>query len=119
MSLVCVRTERRELVEGKAITLANGRIIQRRCAGPLQRGVKVSSSVTRAGRMTSWRLRDADALVIESTTSKRKLRWPQFPILTARMAAELASSQCQETGHHSISVATRKGCVKEAQAIFP
>ena len=61
--------ERRDLVEGKALTLANGRhVTPEDVLGPLQKGIKLVV-IGDAGRTDDLvePCRDADALVIEST----------------------------------------------------
>jgi ribonuclease Z len=116
--------ERRLLVEGQAITLADGRIVQPDdVLGPLQRGVKVVV-VGDAGRTDDIleACRDADALVIESTYIEEEAEMArQFSHLTARMAAELAiKANVKKLIITHISRRYReKDVLKEAQAIFP
>ncbi len=116
--------ERRELVEGKAITLADGLVIQPDdVLGPLLRGVKVVV-VGDTGRTDDIleACRDADALVIESTYIEEEAEMArQFSHLTARMAAELAiKANVKKLIITHISRRYReKDVLKEAQAIFP
>ena len=85
--------ERRDLVAGTTITLADGRsVAPDDVLGPLQRGVKlvVVGDVGRTDDLLSV-CQDADALVIESTyTSAEAEMAREFSHLTARAAAELA-----------------------------
>ena len=116
--------ERRELVEGKEITLADGRRIQPDdVLGPLQRGVKLVV-VGDAGRTDDIleACRNADALVIESTYIEEEAEMArQFSHLTARMAAELAiKANVKKLIITHISRRYReKDVLKEAQSIFP
>jgi ribonuclease Z len=116
--------ERRVLVEGKEITLADGRRIQPDdVLGPLQKGVKLVV-VGDAGRTDDIleACRDADALVIESTYIEEEAEMArQFSHLTARMAAELAvKANVKKLIITHISRRYReKDVLKEAQAIFP
>jgi ribonuclease Z len=116
--------ERRLLVEGQEITLADGRRVgPEDVLGPLQRGVKVV--VTGDTGRTDDILeacRDADALVIESTYIEEEAEMArQFSHLTARMAAELAiKANVKKLIITHISRRYReKDVLKEAQAIFP
>jgi ribonuclease Z len=85
--------ERRELVAGKSITLADGkRVTPDDVLGPLERGSKFVL-VGDAGRTDDLVeiCKDADGLVIESTYLEEEADMAkQFSHLTARMAAELA-----------------------------
>ena len=116
--------ERRLLVEGQAITLAGGSIVQPDdVLGPLQRGVKVVV-VGDTGRTDDIleACRNADALVIESTYIEEEAEMArQFSHLTARMAAELAiKANVKKLIITHISHRYReKDVLKEAQAIFP
>lgn len=116
--------ERRDLVEGKEITLADGRRIQPQdVLGPLQKGVKVVITGD-AGRTDNIFdiCKDADALVIESTYLDEEAEMAsQFSHLTARQAAELAvKANVKKLIITHISRRYReKDVLKEAQAIFP
>jgi ribonuclease Z len=85
--------ERRQLVDGKTISLADGRKVHPNdVLGPLQSGAKlvVVGDAGRTDDLVSV-CQDADALVIESTyTSAEAEMARQFSHLTARAAAELA-----------------------------
>jgi len=116
--------ERRDLVAGRAITLADGRQIQPDdVLGPLQKGVKLVV-IGDTGRTDDLlqSCRDADALVIESTYIEEEAEMArQFSHLTARQAAELAL----EAGVKKLILThisrryREKDVLKEAQAIFP
>jgi ribonuclease Z len=116
--------ERRELVEGKEITLADGRRVKPDdVLGPLQRGVKLVV-VGDTGRTDDIleACRDADALVIESTYIEEEAEMARlYSHLTARMAAELAvKANVKKLIITHISRRYReKDVLKEAQAIFP
>jgi ribonuclease Z len=116
--------ERRELVEGKAITLPDGRCIQPDdVLGPLQKGVKLVVTGD-AGRTDEifHACKDADALVIESTYLDEEAEMARlFSHLTARQAAELAvKANVKKLIITHISRRYReKDVLKEAQAIFP
>jgi ribonuclease Z len=116
--------ERRELVAGNAITLADGTRIQPDdVLGPLQRGVKLVV-VGDAGRTDDLLevCQDADALVIESTYNEAEAEMArQFSHLTARQAAELAvKAGVKKLILTHISRRYReKDILKDAQAIFP
>ena len=116
--------ERRELVEGREITLPDGRRIQPDdVLGPLQKGVKVVVTGD-AGRTDDIfpACKDADALVIESTYLDEEAEMArQFSHLTARQAAELAiKANVKKLIITHISRRYReKDVLKEAQAIFP
>jgi ribonuclease Z len=116
--------ERRELVEGKAITLPDGRRIQPDdVLGPLQKGVKLVVTGD-AGRTDEifHACKDADALVIESTYLDEEAEMARlFSHLTARQAAELAvKANVKKLIITHISRRYReKDVLKEAQAIFP
>jgi ribonuclease Z len=85
--------ERRDLVAGKTIALADGRAVAPDdVLGPLQRGAKlvVVGDAGRTDDLLSACL-DADALVIESTYVSAEAEMArEFSHLTARAAAELA-----------------------------
>jgi ribonuclease Z len=116
--------ERRELVAGNEITLADGRRIKPDdVLGPLQRGVKLVV-VGDTGRTDDIFdvCRDADALVIESTYLEEEADMArQFTHLTARQAAELAlKAGVKKLIVTHISRRYReKDVLKEALAIFP
>ena len=116
--------ERRDLVAGKEITLADGRRVRPDdVLGPLQKGVKLVV-VGDAGKTDNLIevCRDADALVIESTYLDEDAEMARdFSHLTARMAAELAvRAGVKKLILTHISRRYReKDVLKEAQAIFP
>lgn len=116
--------ERRELVEGRSITLPDGkRIMPDDVLGPLQKGIKLIV-VGDAGKTDDLLevCRDADALVIESTYVDEDAEMAgQFSHLTARQAAELAvKAGVKKLILTHISRRYReKDVLKEAQAIFP
>ncbi|HEX2994266.1 MAG TPA: ribonuclease Z [Anaerolineales bacterium] len=116
--------ERRDLVEGKAITLPDGKRVQPdEVLGPLQKGIKLVV-VGDTGRTDDILevCQDADALVIESTYTEEEAEMAhQFSHLTARMAAELAvKAGIKKLILTHISRRYReKDVLKEAQAIFP
>jgi len=116
--------ERRDLVSGKEITLADGsRIKPDDVLGPLQKGAKlvVVGDTGRTDNLVDM-CRDADALVIEATYLDEDAEMAsQFSHLTARMAAELAiKAGVKKLILTHISRRYReKDVLKEAQAIFP
>jgi ribonuclease Z len=116
--------ERRNLVEGREITLTDGRRVKPDdVLGPLQKGVKVVVTGD-AGRTDDILLvcKDADALVIESTYLDEEAEMArQFSHLTARQAAELAvKANVKKLIITHISRRYReKDVLKEAQGIFP
>jgi len=116
--------ERRDLVAGRAITLADGRQIQPdEVLGPLQKGVKLVV-IGDTGRTDDLLepCRDADALVIESTYIEEEAEMArQFSHLTARQASELAlKAGVKKLILTHISRRYReKDVLKEAQTIFP
>ncbi len=85
--------ERKRLVDGQAITLADGRVIQpEQVLGEPLRGIRLAY-VGDAGRTDNLVevCRDADALVIEATYSSREADMAErFGHLTAAQAADLA-----------------------------
>jgi ribonuclease Z len=115
--------ERRDLVEGREITLTDGRRVKPDdVLGPLQKGVKVVVTGD-AGRTDDILLvcKDADALVIESTYLDEEAEMArQFSHLTARQAAELAvKANVKKLIITHISRRYReKDVLKEAQGIF-
>ena len=116
--------ERRDLVAGKEISLADGRHVKPDdVLGPLQKGVKLVV-VGDAGKTENLVeiCRDADVLVIEATYLDEDAEMAsQFSHLTARMAAELAiKAGVKKLILTHISRRYReKDVLKEAQAIFP
>lgn len=116
--------ERRELVAGKAITLADGRRVEPDdVLGELQKGIKLIV-VGDTGRTDDLLdvCQGADALVIESTYIEEEAEMAhQFSHLTARQAAELAvKAGIKKLILTHISRRYReKDVLKEAQAIFP
>ncbi len=115
--------ERRELVEGKSITLSDGRRVEPDdVLGPLTKGAKLVI-VGDAGRTDNLLkvAKDADALVIESTYLEEEADMAgQFSHLTARQAAELAvKANVKKLILTHISRRYReKDVIKEAQAVF-
>lgn len=116
--------ERRLLVEGQTITLADGRIIgPEDVLGPLQRGTRLVV-VGDTGRTDDLLepAREADALVIESTylTSEADMA-RQYSHMTARGAAELAARAGVKRLilTHLSRRYREKDVLAEAQAIFP
>lgn len=116
--------ERRALVAGQEITLADGRRIHPdQVLGPLQKGVKlvVVGDTGRTDDLLNV-CKDADALVIESTYIDTEAEMARiFSHLTARQAAELAvKAGVKKLILTHISRRYReKDVLKEAQAIFP
>ena len=116
--------ERRDLVAGHEITLADGRRVQPDdVLGPLQKGVKLVV-VGDTGRTDDLleACTGADALVIESTYTEEEAEMAhQFSHLTARQGAELAiKAGVKKLILTHISRRYReKDILKEAQAIFP
>jgi ribonuclease Z len=116
--------ERRLLVEGQAITLADGRsIAPEDVLGPLQRGIKLMV-VGDTGRTDDLLepARNADALVIESTYLDEEAEMArQFSHMTAKGAAELAvkAGVKQLILTHLSRRYREKDVLAEAQSIFP
>lgn len=116
--------ERRDLVAGKTITLANGKHVKPDdLLGPLQKGIKLVV-VGDAGRTDDLLevCKDADALVIESTYLDEEAEMArQFSHLTARQSAELAvKANVRKLILTHISRRYReKDVLKEAQTIYP
>ncbi len=116
--------ERRLLVEGHSITLADGRLITPEdVLGPLQRGTKLMV-VGDTGRTDDLFdvAREADALVIESTYLDEEADMArQFSHLTAKNAAELAkrAGVKQLILTHISRRYREKDVLAEAQSIFP
>ena len=116
--------ERRELVEGKEITLADGRIVKpEEVLGDWERGSKLVV-VGDTGRTDNLleACKDADGLVIESTyLDEEEEMAKQFNHLTARMGADLAlKAGVKKLILTHISRRYReKDVIAEAQSIFP
>jgi ribonuclease Z len=116
--------ERRDLVEGKSITLPDGKRIEPdEVLGPLQKGVKLVL-VGDTGKTENLLevCKDADALVIESTYLDEETEMAgQFKHLTARQAGELAiKAGVKKLILTHISRRYReKDVIKEAQSVFP
>ncbi|MCI0520042.1 MAG: ribonuclease Z [Chloroflexi bacterium] len=116
--------QRRELVNGQAVTLPDGqRITSDDVLGPLQRGVKLVM-VGDAGRTDDILpyCRDADALVIESTYLDAEAEMAQqFSHLTAKWAAELAvqAGVKKLILTHLSRRYRERDVLAEAQAVFP
>jgi ribonuclease Z len=116
--------ERGELVNGKSITLANGKTVKPEdVLGEWQSGTKLVV-VGDTGRTDNIleHCRDADALVIESTYLDQEDEMArQFSHLTAKKAAELA----KEAGVKKLILThlsrryRERDVLEEAQAIFP
>jgi ribonuclease Z len=116
--------ERRELVAGNAVTLADGRrVTPDEVLGAWERGSKLVV-VGDSGRTDDLLevCRDADGLVIESTYLDEEAEMAkQFSHLTARMGAELAiKAGVKKLILTHISRRYReKDVIAEAQSIFP
>jgi ribonuclease Z len=116
--------ERGDLVDGKTITLKNGRTIKPDdVLGAWQSGTKLVV-VGDTGRTDNLleHCRDADALVIESTYLEEEAEMAQqFSHLTAKKAAELA----KEAGVKKLILThlsrryRERDVLAEAQAVFP
>ncbi len=115
--------ERRDLVEGKTITLPDGkRVKPDDVLGPLQKGVKlvVVGDTGKTDDLLEF-CKDADALVIESTYTDEEAEMArQFSHLTARQAAELAAKAgVKKLILTHISRRYReKDILKDAQTVF-
>jgi ribonuclease Z len=116
--------ERRELVEGREITLADGKIIKPEdVLGGWEKGSKLVV-VGDAGRTDNLIevCKDADGLVIESTyLDEEEDMAKQFSHLTARMGSDLATKAgVKKLILTHISRRYReKDVVAEAQSVFP
>ena len=116
--------ERKQLVQGQAITLDDGRVIQPDdVLGEWQPGAKLVF-VGDAGRIDDLvdEARDADALVIEATYLHEEQDLAhEFGHLTARQAAELAhqAGVNQLILTHLSRRNRERDVLAEAQAIFP
>ncbi len=116
--------ERRDLVDGKTITLKNGRTVKPDdVLGAWQSGTKLVV-VGDTGRTDNLleHCRNADALVIESTYLEEEAEMAgQFSHLTAKKAAELA----REAGVKKLILThlsrryRERDVLAEAQAVFP
>ncbi len=115
---------RRDLVEGKAVTLPDGRrITPEMVLGDFRPGTRLVhvGDVGDTGSLLEVS-RDADALVIESTYLDKEADMArQFSHLTARMAAELAvkAGVKQLILTHISRRYREREVLAEAQAIFP
>lgn len=116
--------ERGQLVAGKAVTLADGRLIAPEdVLGEWEKGSKfvLIGDAGRTDNLLEY-CRDADGLVIESTYLDEEADMAkQFSHLTARMAAELAlNAGVKKLILTHISRRYReKDVLAEAQSIFP
>ncbi len=116
--------ERRDLVEGRSVTLSDGRIVgPEDVLGPLQRGTKfvVVGDTGRTDNLLEV-ARDADGLVIESTYLDAEADMAaEFSHLTARQGAELAvKAGVKKLILTHISRRYReKDVLAEAQSVFP
>ncbi len=116
--------ERRDLVEGHAVTLPDGRTVHpEEVLGPLQKGSKLVV-IGDTGKTDDLleACRDADGLVIESTYLEEEADMArQFSHLTARQGAELAAKAgVKKLILTHISRRYReKDVLAEAQAVFP
>ena len=116
--------ERKSLVEGRPVTLADGTIVwPEQVLGGETRGTKLVH-VGDAGRTDNLVevCRDADALVIEATYASYETDMAdRFGHLTAAQAAELAVAA--NVGHlflvHISRRYSERDIMREAQAIFP
>ena len=116
--------ERRDLVAGKSVKLADGRTIKPEdVLGPEQSGTKlvVIGDTGRTDNLLEH-CRDADALVIESTYIQKEADMAKhFSHLTAQKAAELA----KEAGVKKLILThlsrryRERDVLVEAQAVFP
>ena len=115
---------RRDLVEGKTVTLADGRKVgPEDVLGPLKPGVRMVH-IGDTGRTEDLvaACQGVDALVIESTYLEEEAEMArQFSHLTAKMAAELAvkAGVRQLYLTHLSRRYREKDILEEAQAIFP
>ncbi|MEW6092552.1 MAG: ribonuclease Z [Chloroflexota bacterium] len=116
--------QRRDLVEGKTVKLANGKKVKPDdVLGPLKPGLRYVH-IGDAGRTEDLVAvcRDADALVIESTYLEEEAELAdQFSHLTAKMAAELAvkANVKRLILTHLSRRYREKDILAEAQAVFP
>jgi ribonuclease Z len=116
--------ERRELVNGKAVTLMDGRTVKPDdVLGAWQKGTKlvVVGDTGRTDDILDY-CRDADALVIESTYLEQEEDMAaEFSHLTAKQAAELAKeARVKKLILTHLSRRYReRDVLTEAQAVFP
>jgi len=116
--------QRRDLVAGSSVTLADGRMIQPDdVLGDWERGCKfvVVGDAARTDNLVEY-CRDADGLVIESTYTEEEADMAKkFSHLTAKMGAELAlNAGVKKLILTHISRRYRgKDVLAEAQSIFP
>lgn len=116
--------ERRDLVNGRTITLPDGRrIVPDDVLGPPQRGAKlvVVGDAGKTDNLLSI-CHEADALVIEATYLESEAEMARrFSHLTARQAAELAAQANvrQLILTHLSRRYREKDVLTEAQAVFP
>lgn len=116
--------ERRRLVEGETLTLADGRrVTPDDVLGPLQRGARLAvvGDAARTDNLVEF-VQQADGLVIESTYLDADAELArEFGHLTARQAAELAVRA--NVGRLVLTHISRryreKEVLEEAQAVFP
>jgi ribonuclease Z len=116
--------ERKRLVDGEAVTLADGRVIEPEdVLGPEVRGTRLVH-VGDAGRTDNLVqvCRDADALIIEATYVSRDAELAgRFGHLTAAQAAELARDA--GVGHlflvHISRRYSEREILREAREVFP
>jgi ribonuclease Z len=115
---------RRELVEGRPVTLADGTVVEPDAVlGPARRGarlVHVGDCANTRGLASACA--EADGLVIEATYLEYEAEMAkQFGHLTAQQAAELALKA--EVGHLYLTHISRRyrdsEVLAEAQAVFP
>jgi ribonuclease Z len=115
---------RRDLVNGKSITLPDGRLIHPdQVLGEERPGTRLAhvGDVGRTNELTSA-VRDVDALIIEATYLQEEAEMAdQFAHLTARQAAELAAGAGvkQLILTHISRRYREREVLAEAQAIFP
>lgn len=116
--------QRGELVQGRSVTLADGRVVTPEdVLGPLERGAAlvVVGDAGRTDDLVEF-CQQADALVIEATYLESEAELArQFSHLTARQAAELASRAGvrQLLLTHLSRRYREKDVLAEAQAVFP
>ncbi len=116
--------ERRELVQGRAVTLSGGVVVQPgEVLGPAEAGT-ILVHVGDAGRTDNLLVhcRDADALVIEATYLQREAELARrFGHLTALQAAELAEAANVRRLYltHLSRRYRERDVLAEARAVFP
>jgi len=115
---------RRDLVNGKAVSLPDGRLIQPdQVLGPLRQGVRLVH-VGDAGRTSDLETvcQDADGLVIEATYLDEETQMAdEFAHLTARRAAELAVKAGVKNLvlTHITRRYRERDVIAEARSVFP